>query len=43
MMGGANSKFFSRIVILAFVGVFFAACASMMTGQDASLFADLAI
>ena len=40
MTGGANSKFFSRIVVVALVALAFAGCAAMLAGGDKSLFAD---
>jgi hypothetical protein len=40
-MSGSNSRLFSRVMILAFVGVVFVATAAMMGGHDASLFADV--
>ncbi len=39
-MGGANSKFLSRIMILGLVALAFAGCAAMLSQTNRSLFAD---
>ena len=41
-MSGSNSRLFSRVMILAFVGAMFIATVALMGGQDTSLFADTA-
>ncbi len=41
-MSGSNPKILTRLMVLVYVGFVVAFGASMLTGQDASLFADLA-
>jgi hypothetical protein len=40
MTGGANSKFFSRILVVGLMALAFAGCAAMFTRGKSSLFAD---
>lgn len=40
MTGGANNRFFSRIMVVGLVALAFAGCAAML-GGNRSLFADI--
>lgn len=40
MTSGANSKFITRFIAVAFVGLAFAGCAAMFVKGERSLFAD---
>lgn len=40
MTGGANNKFFSRIVVLGLMALAFAGCAAMLAQADRSLFSE---
>lgn len=41
MTGGANNRFFSRMMVVGFVALAFAGCAAMLGGGEHSLFSDI--
>jgi hypothetical protein len=41
MTGGANNRFFSRMMVVGLVALAFAGCAAMLGAGNQSLFADL--
>jgi hypothetical protein len=41
MTGGANNRFFSRMMVVSVVALAFAGCAAMLSAGNRSLFADI--
>lgn len=41
MTGGQKGRFVTRFIALLFVGMAFAVCAAILSGQEASLFVDV--
>jgi hypothetical protein len=41
MTGGADNRFFSRMIVVAFVALAFAGCAAMLGAGENSLFSEL--
>jgi hypothetical protein len=41
MTGGANNRFFSRMMVVGFVALAFAGCAAILGAGDRSLFSEM--